>query len=55
MLVGKIGSRSEKIGSVRVVVAAPAGDNVRRQDTLAFLKFTLPRLEETFPHLRRDC
>jgi len=51
MLVGKIGSRNEKIGSVRVVVAAPAGDNVRRQDTLAFLKFTLPRLEETFPHL----
>jgi hypothetical protein len=51
MLVGKIGSRNEKIGSVRVVVAAPAGDNVRRQDTLAFLKFTLPRLEETFPQL----
>lgn len=51
MLVGKIGSRNEKIGSVRVVVAAPAGDNARRQDTLAFLKFTLPRLEEVFPHL----
>ena len=51
MLAGKIGSRNEKIGSVRVVVAAPAGDNARRQDTLAFLKFTLPRLQEVFPQL----
>jgi hypothetical protein len=51
MLAGKIGSRNEKIGNVRVVVAAPAGDSARRQDTLAFLKFTLPRLEEVFPQL----
>jgi hypothetical protein len=51
MLAGKLGSRNEKIGNVRVVVAAPAGDNVRRQDTLAFLKFTLPRLAEIFPHM----
>ncbi len=49
MLAGKIGSRNEKIGSTRVVIAAPAGDSVRRQDTLAFLKFTLPRLQEVFP------
>jgi hypothetical protein len=51
MLAGKLGSRNEKIGTVRVVVAAPAGDSVRRQDMLAFLKFTLPRLEETFPQM----
>jgi hypothetical protein len=51
LLAGKLGSRNEKIGNVRVVVAAPAGDSVRRQDLLAFLKFTLPRLEETFPQL----
>jgi predicted metalloprotease with PDZ domain len=51
MLAGKIGSRNDKIGKVRVVVAAPSGDNARRQDTLAFLKFTLPRLEEVFPQL----
>jgi hypothetical protein len=51
MLAGKIGSRNEKIGSVRVVVAAPTGDNARRQDMLAFLKFTLPRLQEVLPHL----
>jgi hypothetical protein len=51
MLAGKIGSRNEKIGGVRVVVAAPAGDSARRQDTLAFLKWTLPRLQEVFPQL----
>ena len=51
MLAGKIGSRNEKIADVRVVVAAPAGDSARRQDTLAFLKFTLPRIQEVFPHL----
>jgi predicted metalloprotease with PDZ domain len=51
MLAGKIGSRNEKIADVRVVVAAPTGDSARRQDTLTFLKFTLPRLQEVFPHL----
>ena len=50
MLAGKIGSRNEKIGGVRVVVAAPAGDNARRQDMLTFLKFTLPRMQEVFAH-----
>ncbi len=51
MLVGEIGSRNEKIGDVRVVVAAPEGDSARRQDTLAFLKWTLPRLQEIFQQL----
>lgn len=51
LLAGKIGSRNEKIADVRVVVAAPTGDSARRQDTLTFLKFTLPRLQEVFPHL----
>jgi predicted metalloprotease with PDZ domain len=51
MLAGKIGSRNEKIADVRVVVAAPTGDSARRQDMLTFLKFTLPRLQEVFPHL----
>lgn len=50
MLAGKIGSRAETIGGVTVVVAAPVGDGVRRQDTLAFLNWTLPRLLEVFPH-----
>jgi len=51
MLAGKIGSRNEKIADVRVVVAAPVGDSARRQDTLTFLKFTLPRIQEVFPDL----
>ena len=51
MLAGKIGSRNEKIADVRVVVAAPVGDSARRQDTLTFLKFTLPRIQEVFPNL----
>jgi predicted metalloprotease with PDZ domain len=51
MLAGKIGSRNEKIGAVRVVVAAPASDGARRQDMLAFLKWNLPRLQEVFPQL----
>lgn len=51
MLAGKIGSRNEKIADVRVVVAAPIGDSARRQDTLTFLKFTLPRIQEVFPNL----
>jgi hypothetical protein len=53
MLAGKIGSRNEKIADVRVVVAAPIGDSARRQDTLTFLKFTLPRIQEVFPELPR--
>jgi predicted metalloprotease with PDZ domain len=51
MLAGKIGSRNEKIADVRVVVAAPTGDSARRQDTLTFLKFTLPRMQEVFTDL----
>ncbi|HEY7638949.1 MAG TPA: hypothetical protein VH814_04420 [Steroidobacteraceae bacterium] len=51
MLAGKLGSRNEKIGDVRVVVAAPAGDKARRQDMLTFLRFTLPKVQEVFPHL----
>jgi predicted metalloprotease with PDZ domain len=49
MLAGRIGSRGEKIGPVRVIVAAPIGENARRQDMLAFLNWNLPRLIEVFP------
>lgn len=53
MLAGRIGSRGEKIGHVRTIVAAPIGDNARRQDMLAFLNWNLPKLTEVFtafPH-----
>jgi predicted metalloprotease with PDZ domain len=53
MLAGKIGTRSEVISGVQTLVAAPAGDSTRRQDTLAFLNWNLPRLLEVFPNFPR--
>jgi predicted metalloprotease with PDZ domain len=47
-IAGKIGTRNEKVGATRVTIAAPVGDDARRQDTLAFLNWTLPRLQEVF-------
>ena len=49
MLVGKIGVRSERVEQVTIVVAAPEGDPARRQDTLAFINWNLPKLLEVFP------
>ena len=49
MLVGKIGVRSERIEHVNAVIAAPEGDNARRQDALAFVNWNLPKLLEVFP------
>lgn len=53
MLIGQFGSRNESIAGVRVVVAAPTGVNVRRQDALAFLNWNLPRLLEVFPQFTK--
>jgi hypothetical protein len=49
MLAGKFGSRAESIAGVQALVAAPAGDAARRQDTLAFLNWNLPHLLGVFP------
>lgn len=49
MLAGRIGSRGELIDGVHAIVAAPAGDSVRRQDVLSFLNWNLPHLLEVFP------
>jgi len=49
MLVGKIGARSERIEKINVVIAAPEGDNARRQDALAFINWNLPKLLQVFP------
>lgn len=49
MLVGKLGVRSERIEHVNTVIAAPEGDNARRQDALAFINWNLPKLLEVFP------
>lgn len=50
MLLGKLGRRSERIAGVNTTVAAPIGNDARRQDMLAFLSWNLPRLIEVFPH-----
>jgi len=49
MLVGKLGNRGERIAGIQTIVAAPAGDSVRRQDTLSFLNWNLPQLANVFP------
>lgn len=53
MLAGEIGTRSEIIAGVQTIIAAPTGDNARRQDTLAFLNWNLPKLLEIFPKFPR--
>ncbi|MBN8431675.1 hypothetical protein JF535_12515 [Microbulbifer salipaludis] len=49
MISGRIGSRQDVIDGTDTVVAAPLGKGVRRQDTLAFLGWTLPELKKVFP------
>lgn len=49
MVAGDIGVRRDRIAGRRVAVAAPVGEGFRRQDTLAFLRWTLPSLIEVFP------
>lgn len=49
MLAGRIGTRQESIAGVHTTIAAPAGDEARRQDTLAFLNWNLPYLKRVFP------
>jgi hypothetical protein len=53
MLAGKIGTRGEMIDGVQTIIAAPAGDKARRQDTLAFLNWNLPPLLAVFPDFPR--
>lgn len=49
MILGQIGSRQDIIAGVNAKVAAPLGENIRRQDTLAFLNWNLPYIKEVFP------
>lgn len=49
IVAGDIGARRETIGDTRVTVAAPTGQNMRRMDMLAFLRWTLPTLQSLFP------
>jgi len=51
MLAGKLGTRSETIAGVQTIVAAPTGQDIRRQDLLAFLNWNLPVLAKVLPTL----
>lgn len=49
--IGELGVRRERIAGVRVAVAAPVDNGVRRLDMLALLKWTLPELARIVPDL----
>lgn len=49
MLVGDIGVRRDTIAGIRVAVAGPQGQSIRRLDMLALLNWVLPELTELLP------
>ena len=51
MVMGDLGVRRETIAGIRVAVAGPTGNSVRRMDTLALLNWTLPELGRLLPDL----
>jgi hypothetical protein len=53
IVLGKIGVRTETIAGIRVKVAAPEGQDVRRMDILAMLHWTLPFVQQVLPAFPR--
>lgn len=51
MALGDLGVRWATIADTRIAVAGPRGQNLQRQDMLAFLQWNLPVLREIFPSL----
>lgn len=49
LILGNISSRQDIVAGVNMRVAAPAGQGVRLQDTLAFLAWTIPDIKAVFP------
>ena len=49
--IGELGVRRDRIAGIRVAIAAPADNNVRRLDMLALLNWTLPELARIVPDL----
>lgn len=49
LVAGKIGTRKDTIAQTSVAVSAPRGQNVRRQDILALINWTLPDLKKILP------
>lgn len=53
IIAGEIGTRIETVVNTKAIVSAPMGDSMRRQDTLAFLNWTLPHIINVFPDFPR--
>jgi hypothetical protein len=51
IVLGDLGIRRENIAGMRVAVAGPTGQSVRRMDALALLNWTMPELERLLPDL----
>jgi len=51
IVMGELGVRREKIAGVRVAIAGPIGQSIRRLDTLALLNWTLPELARILPNM----
>ena len=51
IIAGKVGTRREWIEDTEVSVAGPKGEDVRRNDTLAFVNLTLPQMKRAFGEL----
>jgi hypothetical protein len=51
MAAGRLGVRRERIAGVRVVVAGPLNQGVRRMDILAHLSWNLPRVRKVLPEM----
>ncbi len=49
LLMGEIGTRRETIGGTKVTVSAPVDQGIKRMDMIAFLRWTLPTMQELFP------
>jgi hypothetical protein len=48
LIAGDVGTRRDRIGGMEVVVAAPKGDAMRRNDVLAVLNTSAPAIREAF-------
>jgi len=48
---GKLGVRRERVAGVRVAIAGPEDQQIRRLDMLALLNWTLPELARIVPEL----
>ncbi len=51
IVMGDLGVRRENIAGVRVAIAGPVDNDVRRMDTLAMLRWTLPEVSRLFPDM----